>query len=76
MQNIQGMARERDVAGDPDIYRVGIYFLLDGFASGERGAGFLLSSLVTTLTTYGIFTHTISISEPAPHLDLKIGISL
>src|SRR5512144_2899756 len=34
---------------------LGIYFLLDGFAPGERGAGFVLSSLITTVTTYGIF---------------------
>ncbi|MBN2115021.1 MAG: GAF domain-containing protein [Anaerolineales bacterium] len=43
---------------------LGIYFLLDGFTPGERGAGFLLSSLVTALTTYGIFTQTASIKEP------------
>ena len=36
----------------------GIYLLLDGIAPSERGTGFLLSSLVTALTTYGIFTHT------------------
>jgi len=45
---------------------LGIFFLVDGFASRERGTGFLLSGLVTALTTYGIFTHTSSIKEPAP----------
>ena len=38
----------------------GIYFLLEGVANGQRGAGFVLSSLVTVLTTYGILTHTLS----------------
>jgi putative nucleotidyltransferase with HDIG domain len=45
---------------------IGIYFLLngDGFASSARGTGFLLSGLITALTTYGIFTHTIPVNEP------------
>src|SRR5215208_4248404 len=38
---------------------IGIYLLSDGLPSGERGAGFLLSGLITILTTYGIFNHTI-----------------
>ena len=38
---------------------IGIYLLSDGFPTGEREAGFLLSGLVTVLTTYGIFKHTI-----------------
>jgi hypothetical protein len=42
---------------------LGIYFLIDGLAADERGAGFLLSGLVTALTTYGIFTHTATIRE-------------
>ncbi|HLO17939.1 MAG TPA: HD domain-containing phosphohydrolase, partial [Anaerolineales bacterium] len=37
--------------------------LLDNFGSSEQAVGFLLSSLVTTLTTYGIFTHTTFIKE-------------
>jgi putative nucleotidyltransferase with HDIG domain len=45
---------------------IGIYLLLDGFAPRERGAGFLLSSLVTVLTTYGIFTHTIHLEASQP----------
>jgi hypothetical protein len=45
---------------------IGIYLLLDGFASRERGAGFLLSSFVTALTTYGILTHTIHLETSRP----------
>ena len=45
---------------------IGIYLLLDGFAPRERGAGFLLSGLVTVLTTYGIFTHTIHLEASHP----------
>ncbi|HLO31624.1 MAG TPA: HD domain-containing phosphohydrolase [Anaerolineales bacterium] len=45
---------------------VGIYFLLDGVGSDERGTGFLLSGLITALTTYGIFTHTTSLAESHP----------
>jgi putative nucleotidyltransferase with HDIG domain len=45
---------------------IGIYLLLDGFPSGERGAGLLLSGLVTTLTTFGIYTHTIHLETPRP----------
>ncbi|HSL42044.1 MAG TPA: HD domain-containing phosphohydrolase [Anaerolineales bacterium] len=44
----------------------GMYFLLDGIAPGQRGAGFLLSSLITVLTTYGILTHTTSLTEQQP----------
>ena len=43
---------------------IGIYILLDGFAPRERSAGFLVSSLVTAVTTYGIFTHTIYVKIP------------
>ena len=42
---------------------IGIYFLVDGLAPREQQTGFLLSSLVTILTTYGIFSHTRSIEE-------------
>src|SRR6185503_8272213 len=38
---------------------LGIYVMAEGFTPGERGTGFILSSLVTVLTTYGILTHTI-----------------
>lgn len=44
----------------------GIYFLLDGMSPNERGAGFLLSSLVTILTTYGILTHADAIKNSRP----------
>ena len=44
----------------------GIYLLLNGIASGERGAGFLLSVVVTALTAYGIFTHTVRAAAPLP----------
>ena len=40
---------------------IGIYFLVDGFAPREQQTGFLLSSLVTILTTYGMLSHTISL---------------
>jgi len=40
-----------------------IYLLLDGLGSGEQGTGFLLSSFVTIVTTYGIFIHTVSMQE-------------
>ena len=42
---------------------IGTYILVDGFAPREQQIGFLLSSLVTILTTYGILSHTISIEE-------------
>ena len=42
---------------------IGTYYLLDGLAAGEREAGFLLTGLITALTTYGIFNHKISIPE-------------
>ena len=45
---------------------IGIYLLLDGFAPRERGAGLLLSSLVTALTTLGIFRHTIYFEATQP----------
>jgi putative nucleotidyltransferase with HDIG domain len=61
---------------------IGIYFLLngDGFASSARGAGFLLSGLITALTIYGIFTHTTSVNESQPQLveesnDLPLDLS-
>jgi len=47
---------------------IGIYLLLDGFPPRDREAGFLLSSLVTILTTYGIFTQTIHLGAPPPQL--------
>src|SRR5215216_2476508 len=47
---------------------IGIYLLLDGFPPRDRGAGFLFSSLVTILTTYGIFTHPIRVGAPLPQL--------
>ncbi len=47
---------------------IGIYFLLDGFVPAERGAAFLLSGLVTVLTTYGIFTHTSRLETSHPPL--------
>ncbi len=45
---------------------IGIYLLLEGFASNQRGPGFLLSSLITALTTYGIFTQTIFENDSHP----------
>jgi putative nucleotidyltransferase with HDIG domain len=45
---------------------IGIYLLSDGFAPREREAGFLLSSFVTALTTYGILTHTIHLETSHP----------
>ena len=42
---------------------IGIYCLSGGFASSERGAGFLFSGFVTILTTYGIFARTIAVSK-------------
>ena len=49
---------------------IGIYLLVDGLAPREQQTGFLLSSLVTILTTYGIFSHTISIEEaPVPQTE-------
>ena len=41
------------------VTAIGIYLLSDEIVPGERGLGFLLSSLVAVLTTYGIFIHTI-----------------
>jgi putative nucleotidyltransferase with HDIG domain len=38
---------------------IGVYFLVDGLALREQETGFLLSSFVTILTTYGILSHTI-----------------
>jgi len=43
-----------------------IYLWLDGFASNDGRYGFLLSSLITVLTTYGIFTHTSLDDESHP----------
>jgi putative nucleotidyltransferase with HDIG domain len=48
---------------------IGIYFLVDGFAPREQQTGFLLSSLVTILTTYGMLSHTISIEAIPAQLD-------
>jgi hypothetical protein len=48
---------------------LGTYLLLDGFTPGERGTGFILSSLVTALTTYGIFTHTVHLERSHPQPD-------
>jgi putative nucleotidyltransferase with HDIG domain len=45
---------------------IGIYLLVDGFALRERETGLLLSSLVTILTTYGMFSHVVSIAETPP----------
>jgi putative nucleotidyltransferase with HDIG domain len=66
---------------------IGIYFLVDGFAPREQQAGFLLSSLVTILTTYGMLSHTISIeaipaqlaeegSDSSMHVRLDPGTSI
>jgi putative nucleotidyltransferase with HDIG domain len=46
----------------------GMFYLLDGVAPGQREAGFLMSSLIAVLTTYGILTHTTSSREPQPEL--------
>jgi hypothetical protein len=35
----------------------GVYLLLDDFASRGQGAGFFLSGMITTLTTYGVFVN-------------------
>lgn len=42
---------------------IAIHFLSDGFTLHEQQTGFLLSTLVTTLTTYGIISHTTAIKE-------------
>ena len=42
---------------------IGIYLLVDGFGLREKQIGFLLSSLVTILTTYGMVSHTLFIEE-------------
>lgn len=42
---------------------IGMYFLVDGFALREQETGLLLSSLVTILTTYGMFSHTSPLKE-------------
>src|SRR5689334_21664190 len=54
---------------------VGIYLLLHGFARGERDTGLLLSSLVTLLSTYGIFMHTIH-HETSPPPSVEDGKEL
>jgi len=38
----------------------GIYLLLDDFASRGHGAGFILSGIITTLTTYGVLINALS----------------
>ncbi len=38
----------------------GVYFLLDDFASRGQNAGFVLSGIITTLTTYGVFVNILS----------------
>ncbi len=43
---------------------IGIYLLVDDFALREQGTGFLLSSLVTILTTYGIISIHESWAQP------------
>ncbi|HEX6034847.1 MAG TPA: hypothetical protein VFY83_10450, partial [Anaerolineales bacterium] len=40
---------------------IGIYFLVGGLPVREQETGFLLSSLVTILTTYGMLSHSASI---------------
>jgi putative nucleotidyltransferase with HDIG domain len=42
---------------------IGIYLLVGGLSVREQGTGFLLSGLVTILTTYGILSHTGSNKE-------------
>ena len=46
---------------------VGMYLLVDGLAVREQETGFLLSSLVTIMTTYGIFSHMISVEKALAH---------
>lgn len=48
-----------------------IYFLLDGLTASVRGTGFLVSSFVTTVTTYGIFTQLAFVKESQPPLPEK-----
>ena len=45
---------------------IGIFLLVDGFGLREQQTGFLLSSLVTILTLYGMLSHTISTEETPP----------
>jgi putative nucleotidyltransferase with HDIG domain len=40
---------------------IGIYLLVDGLALREQETGLLLSSLVTSLTTYGMISHAVSV---------------
>jgi len=48
----------------------GIYFLLNGFASHLREVGFVLTSLVTILTAYGIFlTEELSRTDKSFYID-------
>ncbi|MGZ9222998.1 MAG: GAF domain-containing protein, partial [Anaerolineales bacterium] len=42
---------------------IGMYLLVDGLALREQETGFLLSNLVTIVTTYGILSHTLSMEE-------------
>ena len=45
---------------------IGTYLLLRGSAPYERWIGFLASSLVTGLTIYGMYAHTLSAADPQP----------
>ena len=52
---------------------IGIYLLLDGSTPREQGPGFLLSSLVTILTTYGLLSDPATVEASPirhPHEDL------
>jgi putative nucleotidyltransferase with HDIG domain len=66
IKNGSGWRANRVLLAIQAFTAIGIYLLLDSVDSGERGAGFLLSSLVTVLTTYGIFVHAMSIRVQAP----------
>jgi putative nucleotidyltransferase with HDIG domain len=48
---------------------IGVYLLVDGLALREQETGFLLSSLVTILTTYGIVSNTVGEDVPVPLLE-------
>src|SRR5215213_5880618 len=52
---------------------MGTFLLLNGSAPYERWIGLFLSSLVTVLTTYGIFSHaTVTVeSQPAPFEEIR-----
>jgi putative nucleotidyltransferase with HDIG domain len=42
---------------------IGMFLLVDGLAAREQETGFLLSSLVTVMTTYGIHSHMLSMEQ-------------